>query len=174
MMFSHVIAAEMTLQEILDGIMYGGKSSVNTSTDFLSDNGDSYWNIAASTGSFATVVIELAGFADQMTFGVYDTVDPMKQVQLFSGSHSNGNSVQLSIWADGSVLVNSQDTNIDFSSSSFGYYLSTPQNNTFFSDTSLNKDHMDHMLAFQGTGDWIHIPRSIISGVWGANEFILA
>ena len=56
---------------------------------------------------------------------------------------------------------------------SFGYYLGDAAGPVFYSDTSLNGDTSDHMLAYQGTGDTIQLP-NIAPGTWTANEYALA
>ena len=165
------------LQGVLDGITIApnaGDSSVDVTMDALSDTGDSYWNITASGGSVATMIIELAGFASQNKFGVYNGSD---SVQLFAGSHEAGDQALLSIKADGSVFVNFNDTGVVFSSYAFGYYLDSSyygDGGLFYSDTSLNSDGYDHMAAYQGTNtDQVQLP-DLAPGLWTNNEYVLA
>jgi hypothetical protein len=163
------------LQEILDDITVGpveGDSSVDVTTDYLDDSTDSYWSITASGGSVSTMVIEVAGLANSNKFGVYDASNSGNQVMLFDGSDSQGDQITFSLLVDGSVKLNSADTNIDFAGNLFGFYLETPDY-TFYSDTSLNDDTFDHMLAYQGTGDMVQIP-GYFSGEWTSSEYILA
>jgi len=163
-----------SLQVILNNITVGSDSSVNANTDCLPDANDSYWQVGGSGGSFSTVVIEVAGNAGTNTFGVFDSGSTEK-VQLFDGAASTGAQVTLGIaLADGSVYVNGSDTGINFAGgNNFGYYLGTARYGSFFSDTSLNADGADHMLAYQGVGDTVQI--GIWSaGPWGPGEFILA
>lgn len=166
------------LQDQLNAITQGGVSSIDVNTHQLSDGQDSYWNLTASGGSVSTFILEIAGNADSNTFGVYDRYDPTRYVELFSGPSSPGNGfnsqVTLAILADGSVGVNGVDSGIDFSSGDFGYYLGTATGLTFYSDSSLNPDGSDQMVAFQGNNsDVVTIP-SFKNGVWTDNEFILA
>ncbi len=165
------------LQGVLDGITIApnaGDSSVDVTTDALIDTGDSYWDITASGGSVATMIIELAGFASQNKFGVYNGAD---YVELFAGASVAGAQVMLSIKADGSVLVNSTDTGIDFNNYTFGYYLDSSYygaGGLFHSDTILNTDGIDHMAAYQGTNtDTVQLP-GWAPGLWSNNEYILA
>lgn len=160
------------LQGVFDGITQGGPSSVNVATDFLDDSVDSYWMIGGSGGSISTLIIELAGFANLNTFGIYDSANPANFVEVFDGAASAGNQAIMSILADGSVIKNFGDTGIDFGGNLFGFYLNSPDG-LFFSDTSLNPDLFDHMAAYQGVGDTIQIP-PFAAGPWGANEYILA
>lgn len=170
------------LQGVLDNITTApvpGSSSINVDTDFISDTYDSYWNISASGGSVATMIIELAAWATTNTFGVYNGG---QYVELFNGAATQGSQALLSIKADGSVFVNFADTGIDFAGYSFGYYLDSSSNlnndgslagGLWHSDSSLNADNMDHMLAYQGTGDTVQIP-GLAPGLWTSNEYVLA
>ena len=117
------MAAEMTLQQVLNQItIYSNnnpdpftipgdynsdlvKSSVNATADMLDDSADSYWDITASGGSFATMIIEIAGWSGTNTFGVYDVGNSNNFVQLFGGSASSGSQNTVSIKDDGSVWV---------------------------------------------------------------------
>ena len=166
-----------SLQSVLDNITtapVAGDSSIDVTTDYLSDTIDSYWSITGSGGSVATIIIELAGFANGNTFGVYDMTDSTKKVELFAGAAGAGSQALLSIKADGSVYVNFGDTGVDFARNSFGYYLLSEVGNYFYSDTSLNADQFDHMYAYQGIDvDTVQLP-GLAPGVWTDNEFVLA
>ena len=163
------------LQDVLNDITVGGDSSVDVSKDYLSDTTDSYWSLTATGGSFATMIIELAGFASGNIFGVYSGE---QYVPLFVGSDIAGNKVTLSINLDGSVYVNSSDTDTDFTGNKFGYYLDSSANaggGLWRSDMSLNADGKDHMFAYQGTNtDMVRLPNTWSSGLWTNNEYILA
>lgn len=162
------MATEMSLQEILNNITVDADSSVNADTDYLAY--DSYWNITASGGSLATMIIEVAGWANLNSFGVYNGD---ASVQLFSGSSSAGNQVTLSITNDGNVYVNHSYTGVDFTSSLFGFYIDTP-GGTFYSDSTLNDDEADHLLAYQGNNTDVLQIANWAPGIWTDNEFILA
>jgi len=83
---------------------------------------DSFWTIKAAEAA-ATIVIELAGFANTNTFGVYDASDSANRVELFDGAAVTASRAVLSISANGSVWVDWVDTGIDFAANRFGYYL---------------------------------------------------
>ena len=90
---------------------------------------------------------------------LYDTGNTGNSVELFNGAASAGSQVVMSIKLDGSVHINLADTGIDFAGNNFGYYLdaTTANQGIFYSDTLLNGDSTDHMLAYQGTGDTVQI-----------------
>lgn len=163
------------LQGVLDGITLDpSNSSVDVTTDYISDTADSYWSLTASGASNATMIIELTGFAPGNIFGVYSGGI---YVQLFAGDKIAGDQVTLSIKLDGSVYVNHSDTGKDFAGTNFGYYLDSSANATggkWHSDTSLNADGEDHMFAYQGTDtDTVQLP-TWLPGLWTDNEYILA
>ena len=133
---------------------------------------DATWQIEASGSSIATIVLELAGFADQNIFGIYDIYDPTHTVQLFDGAASSGNSVLLSFDDTGMAYRNFSATGVSFDGGYFGYYLQTPDN-IFYSQAGLNPGASDQMVALQGDGDMIKLPNKL-PGVWGSSSYILA
>ncbi len=170
------------LQGVLDNITQSppNNSSINVLTDEVNDSLDSIWAIHGSGGSVNTVIIELASWANNNLFGVYDPANPAKMVQIFGGAATAGASAVLSILADGSVLVNYVDSGLDFNGNVYGYYLDStaaPQpwtGGVWYSNTSLNADGMDHMAAYQGNGtDIIQIP-PYSAGTWSPDEYVLA
>lgn len=176
---AQAIPSGTALQGVFNDITVGADSSVNVQTDAVADAADSFWALTASGGSAASLIVELAAFAPNNKFGVYS--DGF-YVELFGGAASAGAGVTLSLvdLGDGGagydVLVNWADTGVDFSSNNFGYYLDSSSNGgggLFHSNTVLNADAVDHMLAYQGTGDVVQLPYRA-EGIWSANEYILA
>jgi len=164
-----------SLQTIINGLYGCGLCSpVSDAPNVTTDQAapDEAWAIEASGSSIATIVLELAGLANDNIFGVYDVYDPSKRVQLFGGPDSSGDSVVLSFSSSGSVLRNFSSTGVKFAGNHFGYYLQTPDN-LFYSQALLNPSGDDQMVAFQGDGDWIQLPDKW-PGVWGASSYILA
>ncbi|RLA39294.1 MAG: PEP-CTERM sorting domain-containing protein [Gammaproteobacteria bacterium] len=161
------------LQTVFDNITQGGPSSVDVTTDMLNDNVDTTWAIGGTGGAVSTLIIELAGFKDNTSFGIYSGTET---VELFGGPDGAGAQVLMSILGDGSVIVNFTDTLVDFAGNSFGFYLDSSASNgggMFYSDTAKNADGVDHMFAYQGVGDTVEIP-PYAAGVWGPSEYILA
>lgn len=166
------------LQNVLNGIATDGVSDIDVTTDSIADELDSTWGITASGGSVATFIIEIAGFAGTNTFGVYDNG---KYVEIFSGTDTAGAQKTLSLHSDGTVYVNNVKQtdgsgDILFTGNSFGYYVdSSSQDGGILahSDTSLNSDGVDHMLAFQGVGENTKLP-GFYAAEWTPNEWVLA
>ncbi len=165
---------EMNLQQILDGITVGGSSSVDVLADQYAN--DAQWSLGGSGGAFSQIVIELAGYAAINSFGIYDIMDPSRQVEIFSGAATAGTSssrATFSIMADGQVVRNLfEETGVYFSGNLFGFYLSTP-GHSWYSDAGRNADGADHMVAYQGSGDTVKIGNTI-AGPWANNEFVMA
>jgi len=139
----------VALQSQLDSITVGGPSSVDVTTDALSDfllahNGNG--------GFLTTMIVEMTGgSAFDNTFGVYDPADETNYVELFGGSDEPGAQVLLSVLADGSIIVNFNDTGTDFPSTWFGFYLDSSDTGggIWYSDTALNSDGEDHMAGLR-------------------------
>lgn len=155
-----------------------GLSSVNVNTDVVLENSDAVWQLGGSGGAVSTIVIELAGYVNLNTFGVYDATDSTKFVQIFTGADSQGALKMLSFFDPGlpggplDVEINGVDTGVDFAANKFGFYLNSPEG-LFRSSTALNSDGVDHMYAYQGKGDTFRVPGRA-AGEWGSNEYVLA
>ena len=176
-----------SLQTALDNITTSpaGDSSVDVTTDEIVEGLDAYWMIGGTGGSISTVVIEVAAWHADNTFGVYDASDHTNFIELLDGTATTGSQVVLGIADDGSVFKNLVDTGVDFTSkNNFGYYVDASVNDDppgglpagggiKYSDTSLNVDGLDHMYAYQGVGDTVKIG-SWAAGEWAANEYVLA
>lgn len=165
------------LQSLFDGITVGpsaGVSSVDVNSDQIADAADSYWTLTGSGGSVSTMVIQLQNYGGTGTFGVFNGT---QTVELFDSSDAVGDSVMLELRDNGDgtwrVRVNGSNTGVNFNSSQFGFFLDT-NGSMYYSDTALNSDEQDHMVAYQGEGDTIRLPGGVPMGTWTSNEYILA
>ncbi len=166
-----------TLQGLLDGITVGpnaGASSVDVNTDQLADVADSYWELTGSGGSVSTMVIQLQNYGQGGTFGVFNGTQTVK---LFDSADVVGDSVMLQLRDNGDgtwkVKVNGSNTGVNFNSSQFGFFLDTG-GTMFYSDSNLNSDGQDHMVAYQGEGDSVKLPGGVPTGTWTPSEYVLA
>jgi len=173
-------SGEITLQQVLDNITVAptaSDSSVDVLNEAILDSWDSYWDITASGGSVSTVIIELAGWHEDNTFGVFDSANSATTLEIFGGTATIGAQATLSITDTGDVYLNHSDTLVDFAGEWFGYYLDSSANTgggMWYSDTSLNNDSMDHMYAYQGKDiDTVKIGLWD-EGLWTDNDFVLA
>jgi len=167
------------LQEFFNEITVNGESSIQVTTDMLSDDLDSYWSITSSEGFDVTLIFELAGFAPYNRFGIFDASNPNNIVRIFSRRTDVGAQATLSIKPGGKVWLNGSDTGVIFSGRSFGFYMDSTLKSDegggfWYSDTSLNDDGIDHMYAYQGKDqDTINIP-GYEPFLWKSNQYILA
>ena len=164
------------LQGVLDGIAVDTMNDVTATTDYMTDNADSYWSLTATGNGTGTIIAELASFATGNRFGIYDTSDITNKVELFPGAAAAGAGVGFTILADGTVWKNFAPTGVTFASDSFGFYLDSSAYATggmWYSDTSLNSDGDDHMAAYQGIGETVQLPFRA-PGTWTPDEYILA
>lgn len=169
------------LQSLLNSITTAptpNASHIDVNTSQLSDGTDSYWNITSSAGSVNTFLFEIAGLSGSNTFGIYDKADPSKYVTIFNGPdgpNQGFNSQRtVSILADGSIGLNGSDTNVNFGGNAFGYFLGSANGPVFYSDSSMNPQNSDQMVAYQGNNIDTIQPPGFTAGLFTNNEYILA
>ena len=163
--------SETNLQTIMNNLAIDGSSSVNAVSDQYAF--DERWHINSIFGASGRIVVELAGYAGQNRLGIYDIYNPNARVQLFAGSDGAGANTYFDIGADGRVYrgpYGGDDTGVTFASNRFGFYLDTPAG-LWFSQSGLNIDEGDHLVAYQGEGDQINTPRG--ARTWGSDMFLL-
>jgi hypothetical protein len=97
---------------------------------------DAYWT--AQRDPAAALIIEIAGYRDGNTFGIYNQENPNQRLEVFSGPDS-------APLGPRSIIIPTQWT-------TFGFYLAnSSQNFIWYSDSSLNAGGgLDHMVAYQG------------------------
>jgi hypothetical protein len=155
-------------------------SAPKVNTDQASESG--LFQIEVSATASATIIFELAGFASTTTFGIYDANNIANTLQLFSGAAGPGLKKELTL-TPGNVFSSyvfnplpfpsiSDVSQATFSGSTFGYYITTP-NNTFYSQAFRNGGD-DHMVAYQGVGDTIKLPGAPTTSFWGSESYLLA
>lgn len=165
------------LQRVFNYITIDGNSTVNAASDMIDDNLDSYWSISSADGAAATIIVQIAHFAPQSSFGIFDAYDPNNTVEIFRGSSPFQSQAALNIKQNGEVWLNHFNTGIVFSGNLFGYYLDSSHHSYggfWYSDASLNSDEMDHLYAYQGINtDFVKLPGNE-PGLWTDSDFILA
>ncbi len=161
------------LQTVINGLYSAAGTPLSKAPDVnLNQAAESgRFQIEASGGSVATMVIEVAANASTNTFGIYDIADPTKYLELFSGAASSGGQAFLSV-TDTYLFSLVGGSSVQFNGPTFGYYLRTGSGQTFYSEASLNGGD-DHMVAFQGDGDYIKLPHRS-AGKWGSSSYIQA
>ena len=154
---------------------------------------DEVWELQASLASANRLLFEIAGFANQNTFGIYDVTDPSNRLELFDGAACGStvmgctDSLAILDGIGGNTFTNViTGVSAMFGSHRFGYYLDSSANTgggLFFSQAALNPDEADaahdfthdHMIAFAGDGTiFLDINLDGIAEEFGAGEYILA
>jgi len=143
---------ETNLQQIVNGMTVGGSSSVDVLNDQYAL--DEAFQTSSILGSSGLIVMELAGYAGVNRFGIYDINDPTKRLEIFGGAASAGAGRQFAVGSDGTVYRDWVDTGLSFVTDTFGFYLETPDG-LWYSQSSLNADGADHLVAYQGQGDLV-------------------
>lgn len=167
------------LQNQLDMRVSDGSNDIKVATDMLSDSYDSYWKTTVTGVSGTTLSFKLGTYNPTISFGIYDTANKLNTLELF-GAFS-GQFAQASLFDTGggsftsfnlSTLTSKSAT---FSSEVFGYYMHVGvTGKTYYSDTLLNDDEFDHMLAYQGVGEDFSIKKDGNYKTWTDREYLLA
>lgn len=148
---------------------------IESSIDVI--NGQYALDEAWATEGFAStagIVIELAGYANQNRLGIYDVYDQDNRYELFDGSAGKGAMRSFSVDANGVVSANFEATSTSFTSQSFGFYLHTPAG-LWFSQSSLNRDGADHLVAYQTGSQFLFGWEDLASANWDQdyNDFVM-
>lgn len=175
-------SGEPSLQQSFD-TLFGSANAPDAVNDCLADgvgpNRDGVWR--SSGGSSATILLEIAGFANSNTFGLYDPLNPANQLDVFAGLLGPGATASLTF---ASVVGGTQVTmsilgspgsehSAVFLSEAFGFFLATPQGNRFFTQSSLNLGGVDRSYAYRGEGQTFW--NGVAAGTqFGASDAILA
>lgn len=120
----------------------GSESVKLTDTDGITDDATAF------------IFLELAGFANSNTFGIYgfsgngSSVSLGDMLEVFSGPDSIFDSTTLRFDVAGGTVTNLSTATTRNIGTNFGFYLGTPQNYTYYSHAALNPDGIDHMFLF--------------------------
>src|SRR6478736_3022647 len=138
---------EQNLQDIVAG------TSINIVTDQLAN--DSYFSAPSLSGQ---MVIEIAGYAPNNAFGIYEQGNAANMIEVFAGSAAAGAA---------SGLIN-----LPLTWSSFGFYLTNSSANfTWYSDAALNAGGgFDHFVTYNGTAGQTMTASGI---TFGSNDYLI-
>ena len=152
---------EPSLQTSFDALL--GPAALNAQSACVAEGRDAAWTTVGSIGQI-DIVLELAGNAQSNVFGVYDLNDPTRRLSVFEGNDSVNSEATLRLrlmgngtWRISVLETNNPDdtsdwTHLGLTTSSFGFYLATASQGTFYSQTSRNADGVDHLYAYRGNG----------------------
>lgn len=152
---------ETNLQQILN--TYTGSGTLDATTDQHAL--DEAFAFSGFNIGLAGIIVELAGYKDLNAFGIYDILDPTNRHEILGG---HANACPASSCAAAFTLPGT------FTSSVFGFYLDTPDG-LWFSQSSLNTDGADHMVAYQLGGSYIFGWEDLASSRWDQdyNDFVV-
>lgn len=157
---------EKSLQEILDDITIEG--NIDAETDQIGS--ELFTNTIL--GSSAYLTFEYADFAPDNEFGIYEAGDSSNKIALFDGVDDQGTLSNFTFFANGNVNVDGT-TYSDFGNK-FGFYLEN-DNNTFFSQDSLNPEGYAQSVIYQGSDDLrLDLPGGIGEGDFTETDLIVA
>jgi hypothetical protein len=121
----------------------------------LPDGQDAYWAINDATGQAdAKIIFENTGTG--YAFGMFDKNNIANKLDVFTSSSVTGDRAVVTILdgVPGGISIQSGNTThfagwttATFAGNNFGFYLTTPEGATFYSDTLLNPGQIDHMTA---------------------------
>lgn len=179
-------SGEPSLQNTFNTLL--GSGTYDVESDCVPDGSDSAWTTLGTIGEI-DILVELAGNASTNVFGIYDLADPNQRIVVFEGNDAAGAEATIRLrntvngWQVRVQELNNPGDPDDqhqgnwdrllVSTSAFGFYLSTANNGTFFSNTALNGDGADHMFAYQGNGAPF-ISGSLEDEFFNATDYILA
>lgn len=160
-----------------NGIFTAGSPSIDPYTQQAQKG---LWSISGSSGSISTIVLQIAAFANKDTFGIFDP-NTGNTLALFTNG-TNGSQVALSSYTGGYYAVNFGPKVYLGTTNQFGFFLTTPAGDTFYSVPSMNEaggtlypDGTPHMVAYQGNDKSTIRPMDGLSGgLFQSGEFILA
>jgi hypothetical protein len=175
-----------TLQALLNARTSPGSAPDVNANQLTADERWSLIDNPATRGSttrettIATIVVEVAGFANVNEFGVYrlGKTDPGYQLRVFQGSNDAGDSKTITLARSGANwTVSVGNSSLSVPGGQFGFYLKNGNDprQTFFSETALNPGGADQLATYRGkTGQTIWTGRDGGNKTWGANDFVLA
>lgn len=175
-------SGEPSLQQSFNSL-FGAANAPDAVNDCLADgvgpNRDGVWH--STGGSSATILLELAGFADSNTFGLYDPLNTANHLNVFAGLLGPGAMATLTFTniVGGTQLTmnivgsSAPAQSAVFLSEAFGFFLTTPEGNTFFTQSNLNTGGVDRAYAYRGAGQTFW-SGAAAGTAFGVNDAILA
>ena len=120
----------------------GAESVVLTDTDGFKDDATAF------------LLLELAGYANSNTFGIYgftasgSAVTLGNTLEIFKGPDSPVSSVSIAFNLAAGTATNSTTGISAYIGKNFGFYISTPENQTYYTHAALNPNGEDHFKVY--------------------------
>lgn len=122
------------------------------------DSGAESVALTGMTGVDLSLLLERANFAEQNILGIYgfSTSGPSitvgDRLEIFRGGNSPVTVTDLAFNQTTGTVTNTSTGQTAMVGSTFGFYITTPENFTFYTHQSLNPDGMDHFKIFDTRG----------------------
>lgn len=128
---------EVPLQSLLNSITGGSYDPLNVITD---QNAEAIFQPSPGTSSSTfRLKFEYAGFAPDNKFGIYNyATGSILDIFLGSDAPNAIATVDFNFVTGIATVIGTGRSATGFSSSSFGFYINTPESNTFYSEDSKN------------------------------------
>lgn len=142
-------SGEASLQSVFDQVL--GSGALDAAADCVSAADARVWSAPAE--AVATIIVELAGFAPQNRFGIYQGDESNNRITLFDGADGAGAGSTVRFVASGAgyqVSVNGKPQG-EIGGTQFGFFLAAPTGDVFFSDPARNPDGANQLYAYRGT-----------------------
>lgn len=167
------------LQDIFDDLKVGGVG-VDAIDDQISA---ALFKNTAVGGSVSSFIAEIAGFAGSNKIGLYNK--NLEKALLYDGVNDDGDAAfvtflgngDLSIFTKGFAPKNTPslvDKLYEGFGNCFGFYIETPEGNTFYSEDWRNPNGDAQVLIYQGENDTTLKLPNRAPGLFTDNEFIIA
>lgn len=139
--------------------------TIGPAGSYVESNGFKYYDTGAESvvltdadgvqdDATAFLMLELAGFANSNKFGMYGfttsgtTVTKGNTLEIFNGADSPLTAVTLAFNLAAGTVTN-QNTGLSaLIGKEFGFYINTPQNQTYYTHTYLNVNKEDHFKVY--------------------------
>lgn len=137
-------------------------------TENYYDTGSESVKLVDTDGAYddatAFLFLELAGYANVNTLGIYDFTGGTvgDTLEVFAGSQSPLSSATLEFDLINDTVINKSTGLSANIGAEFGFYLESGSGDTYYSHTSLNSDGFDHMMLFNTIDN-------SVSGLLGSN-----
>ncbi|MGC9526221.1 MAG: DUF4114 domain-containing protein [Limnospira sp.] len=167
---------DCSLQVLFDELTVSGPGidTVNDQTGF-----DLFTNTATGNAT-GTFMLEIAGFAPNNRFGVYNSNGDM--AELFDGANNEGDGF-ISMFLDNGNLRVTTESDEDFNDYAraeyqnfgniFGFYLTNGAGQTFYTENSRNGGYQQ-AVVYQGDDQTVMDLPGRQAGLFTDNEFIIA
>lgn len=159
---------EDNLQEVFDSITVGGPGI----DAFADQTGFALFTNQASGGAVATFIVEITSGAGTQTIGLYDANAPSNLIEIFGASDTAGEQKLISFLANGQVKINGVVSGT-LSSNTFGFYLQTGPDQTWYTEDSLNGGN-PQALVYRGDGATTLQIDPFFPGLFSSDEYIFA